>query len=79
MVCVIQGQRAGVLPADHVSLFPGLSWKQEGYTDVCQTYLNSALEAADASAVDFQNFPGYFEAGSALRPSYLMFCLKRLP
>lgn len=62
----VQAQRAGNLPADHASLFPGLSWKQAGYVDVCQGYLTGTLEAEDAQNVNFQDFPGYFEAGSAL-------------
>ena len=63
---VVQGQRAGLLPADHADMFPGLSWKQPGYTNICQGYLTGAtVDAADAAEVDWANFPGYFEAGSA--------------
>lgn len=64
-VSTMQGQRAGNLPADSADLFPTISWKQPGYTNVCQTYLTTTLEAADAQNVNFKDFPGYFEAGSA--------------
>ena len=66
---VVQGQRAGLLPADHADMFPGLAWKQPGYTKICQGYLTGGtVDPADAAAVDWANFPGYFEAGSAYSP-----------
>lgn len=53
-------------------MFPGLSWKQAGYTNICQDYLTGGtVEAADLANVNWQDFPGYFEAGSALLPTNL--------
>eukprot|EP00892_Ulva_mutabilis_P000075 jgi/Ulvmu1/10068/UM006_0015.1 len=61
-----EAQRAGVRPQESPELFPGVwEWKKPAYENMCTEYLNS-LPAKDRKAVDFPNFPGYFEAGNAV-------------
>ena len=62
----MQAQRAGNLPADTATLFPGVAkWKKPAYTEACQDYLTEVLEPEEAAKVSLEDYLGYFEAGSA--------------
>ena len=62
---VLQWQRAGVQAPDSVSLFPKI-WedKKPGYENVCSDFV-ATLTPQQRAGVDFPNFAGYYEAGSA--------------
>ena len=61
----LQAQRAGMQASDSVNLFPNIwEWKQPGYEHICSDFL-ATLTPEEQLQADLQQYPGFFEAGSA--------------
>lgn len=70
-------QRAGAKPQDAVATAPQVwEWKKEAFLDVCTTLRAELGGEAGKSLVDY---PGYFEAGSALSATFMELDVHRIP
>ena len=64
-----ESQRMGAKPADGDTRMPHIwqpgGYKKPSFDKICSTYVTGAYGVAAADAAQLQQYPGFFDAGSA--------------